>query len=106
MTIEQVEVVDFIGINKEEGCISLVISDHLEWDDESEKLLLLQEKINVYLSYIQSGQMFETHPEAVGLEAHIALTCKYQPNQEALNFFVLVAPIIEGVGFKFKWSVL
>ncbi|WP_372847477.1 DUF6572 domain-containing protein [Shewanella sp. Scap07] len=43
MTIEQLDKVDIIGVN--DSNIELIISDHLEWDDKNEKLLLLQDKI-------------------------------------------------------------
>ena len=41
MTIEQLDKVDIIAHDEEK--VTLVISDHLEWDDQNEKLLLLQE---------------------------------------------------------------
>jgi hypothetical protein len=42
MSIEQTDVVDFVGIDKKSGDALLTISDHLAWDqDEDEHLLLL-----------------------------------------------------------------
>jgi hypothetical protein len=105
MTIEQENVIDLIGLNEEENYISLIISDHLEWDDKNEKLLLLQGKVNSYLSYIESGQVYETHPESKDMDVQIVLTSMYEPNDEALKFFSLLSPIVEDAGFQFKWSV-
>ncbi|MEL6879444.1 MAG: DUF6572 domain-containing protein, partial [Cyanobacteria bacterium J06607_10] len=42
MSIEQKDKVDFIGINKETGYVSLAISDHLDWSDTQLHLQLLQ----------------------------------------------------------------
>lgn len=53
MSIEETEVIDFIGIDKEQGEVSLTISDHLEWDDNH--LFILQKKLNSYISFIESG---------------------------------------------------
>ena len=49
MTIEQLDKVDVIAHNDEK--VILVISDHLKWDDKNEKLLVLQDKLNLYLSF-------------------------------------------------------
>ena len=105
MTIDQEGVIDIIGVNEENQCISLVISDHLKWDEKNEKLLLLQSKINSYLSYVESGQIYEQHPNSKGLDVHIVLTCMHEPNSEGLKFFGIIAPIIEDAGFYFKWNV-
>ena len=36
MSIEQTDVVDFIGTDKATGLVILTISDHLDWSDEHE----------------------------------------------------------------------
>lgn len=105
MTIEQKSIIDIIGVNEEEKYISLIISDHLKWDDKNEKLLLLQSKINSYLAYIESGQIYEQHPDSQGLDVHIVLTCMHVPSSEGLKFLEMISPIIEDAGFCFKWSV-
>lgn len=105
MTIEQENVIDIIGVNEEKKYISLIISDHLEWDEKNEKLLILQNKINAYLAYIESGQIYEQHPNAKSLDVVIDLTCLHKPSTEGLKFLGMIAPIIEGAGFKFEWSV-
>jgi hypothetical protein len=104
MTIEQENVIDIIVVNEEEKYISLVISDHLEWDDKNEKLLILQSKINSYLAYIETGQIYEQHPDSRGLDVHIVLTCRHEPSPEGLNFLGLVTPVIEEAGLYFNWS--
>ena len=58
MSIEQSDKIDFISITKS-GKVQLTISDHLEWNNEEMHLLILQKKINAYLDYIQSEQIFE-----------------------------------------------
>lgn len=105
MTIEQENVIDIIAVNEEKKYISLIISDHLEWDEENEKLLLLQNKINSYLAYIETGQIYEQYPDSKGLDFHIVLTCMYEPSSEGLKFLRLVTPIVEEAGFYFEWSV-
>ena len=98
MSIEDLETVDFIGIENNEKVV-LTISDHLEWDQEH--LLLLQEKLNLYLSFIESGEIFESYPDAKGKAVKINVVCKHQPTEEALAFMGNVSSVISQAGFEF-----
>ncbi|HGG9806199.1 TPA: DUF6572 domain-containing protein, partial [Neisseria meningitidis] len=60
MSILEENVIDSASI--ENGILILTISDHLKWDNEH--LFLLQEKINSYIQYIESGQIFEDFGES------------------------------------------
>ena len=60
MSVEQADVIDFVSIDEEDNVV-LTISDHLEWDMENEHLLILQDKINAYLSSIESGDIYEKY---------------------------------------------
>lgn len=55
MSIIDKDKIDSIGINKDNGKVILEISDHLDWSCEYEHLVMLQDKINSYLSFIESG---------------------------------------------------
>ena len=106
MTIEQTEVVDLIGHDKENNRINLVISDHLKWDDKNEKLLLLQEKINSYLAFLESGEIYEHYPDAKYESFVIKLISKYKPNEEAEKFLNLAKNTIIEAGFNLNWGPL
>ena len=106
MTIEQENVIDLISHNEKEGYVALTIVDHLEWDDENKKLLQLQNKINAYLSFIESGEIEEEYPLSKGKNIRIQLNCMHEPNQDGLQFLDLIDPIITDAGFEFKWEVL
>jgi hypothetical protein len=56
MTIEDAGVVDAATIRA--GSVVLVISDHLDWVDERQHLLMLQGKINDYISFVESGEVW------------------------------------------------
>ena len=105
MTIEQTEVIDLISKNTQKGYVSLIICDHLEWDEKNEKLLVLQDKINSYLNFAESGQIFEEYPSAIGNKINIELDCMYYPSEEGVKFLTLIKPVIEGAGLTFKWRV-
>ena len=103
MTIEQLDKLDIIGTD--DSNIELVISDHLKWDNKNEKLLLLQDKLNLYLSFIESGEIYEHYPKAVGLPVKISIVSKYQPNSEAVKFLSLAAKTIKDAGFELSHEV-
>ncbi|HDR7643838.1 DUF6572 domain-containing protein [Bacillus mycoides] len=48
-----------------------------DFEDEEEHILLLQEKINTYLSFIETGEIYEVYPEAEGKQFVIKVHAKY-----------------------------
>jgi len=66
LTVVQTSIVDWMGIEKSTGHVSLTVVDDLDWSDEQSHLLLLQEKLNTYLAFIESGEVFERLVEEVG----------------------------------------
>jgi hypothetical protein len=55
MSLDNLEVVDAVGTEKDSGTIVLTILDAWDWDDQGQHLLALQAKINVYLGFVGSG---------------------------------------------------
>jgi len=99
MSVEQTEVVDFISINKETGFVILTISDHLEWISSStEHISVLQDKLNAYLRFVESGEIYETYPKAKGKQILIDIVGKYPPNKIALEFFEYASNLAESIG--------
>jgi hypothetical protein len=106
MSIEETNQVDFTSVDKAESRVQLSISDHLPWDrDEGEHLLLLQEKLNTYLAFIEGGQMVETYPWTKGLPVVISIYGKYPLSPEATRFFNLAKGSIENAGFDLEFKL-
>ena len=61
MSVEKKDIIDYI--TEENGKKMLSISDHLQWGD-LHHLYELQEKINMYLSAIETGQVSDYYPNA------------------------------------------
>src|SRR2546427_9504377 len=57
MPVENHGLVDAIGVVKESGAVALTISNHVDWEDSRAHLLSLQEKLNRYLAFIESGEL-------------------------------------------------
>jgi hypothetical protein len=101
MTITQTGVVDFITIN-DAGEAVLTVSDPLPWKRVDEHLSYLQEKLNTYLIFIESGQLYNEFPAAIGCPAVIEVVMKHDAPEKAFWFFDKAAAIIEGAGFQFR----
>jgi uncharacterized protein DUF6572 len=106
MSIEQTDRVDFVTIERESGDVWLTISDHLEWDQyEGEHLVLLQDKLNAYLRFIESGEIFEEVPEAKGRNLVINLAGKFPMNELAKRFFEKARAAIRDAGFDLQFHL-
>ena len=55
MSIEQADVIDGIGVRPDEA-VEMLISDHLQWDDE-QHLELLATKVETYANAGLSGEL-------------------------------------------------
>ena len=105
MAVDNPDVVDAIGIDRDTGDVVLSISDHLEWDEANEHLLVLQDKINRYLGFIDSGELLEEYPNAVSRPVRIDVCCKYQPADDGQRFLAQAREVIERAGWSFSWRV-
>jgi hypothetical protein len=104
LAIDNPNVIDVIGTDPTTCEVVLSIADHLEWDDDrSEHLLLLQEKINRYIGFIESGELLEFRPDAVSQPIHIHVVCKYPPSEDGERFLALARGTIEQAGWSFTW---
>ena len=106
MSIEQTEIVDFVNIDPKSGDAWLTISDHLPWEHgEGEHLLLLQNKLNAYLRFIESGDMFKEIPETKGQKVIINLVGKFPLSDKASLFFEKASAAIHAAGFKLQFKL-
>jgi hypothetical protein len=101
MTVEQIEVVDFVGIDAR-GRAVLTISDHLPWDDIKSHLFTLQEKLNAYLRFIEGGEMTGKSPQLAGRAIVISVFLEFPIPNEAEWFFAQSLAAIEAAGFGFE----
>lgn len=63
--------IDGIGKSKSENKLALMIADHLDWENELQHLTCLQDKINAYISFIESGQVYSLYPDAKSVDGYI-----------------------------------
>ena len=99
MTVEEVDKVDRIAFNRQNGDVLLVISDHLDWDEsEGEHLLALQGKLNTYLEFVESGQLYANYPRAIGKRIIFYVVGKFPLSDEASKLYGLAGKAIQDYG--------
>jgi hypothetical protein len=101
VSIEQPNVVDAIGVDRQ-GIVRLTISDHLQWDDGH--VVALQEKLNAYLRFVESGEVYASYPEAKGRGIAIDVVLKHRPNQSASSFLAQVTHTLADAGLRFGYG--
>jgi hypothetical protein len=107
MTVEEPNKIDFTAIEPQSGEMCLVISDHLDWDEqEGEHLLALQDKLNTYLAFIESGEIYTKLPKAIGRKIVIQVMGKFPLSAEASKFYRLAGKAIQDAGFSLRFKHL
>jgi len=106
MSVEQTDTIDFASIDKASSDLWLTISDHLPWDEnEGNHLILLQDKLNAYLRFVESGEVLEKVPGAEGRRIVINLVGKFPLRQKAASFLEKAHAAVEEAGFRLQFSL-
>ena len=105
MSIYDTDKIDAIGVDNNTGHLALFLIDGNDWEDEDHHLLLLQGKINLYLSYIESGQIMENYPDAADRAIEIVIHFQYEPLQKGIQFLKQVKNIIQDAGYLFDYHI-
>ena len=104
MTVEDAEQVDLVAQRETE--VRLVVSDHLDWSDELEHFRLLQNKLNAYLAFYESGRLFDTYPESRGKTPSIHISFLHAPTPHAESHLLQPATeVVATAGLTLSWSV-
>jgi hypothetical protein len=99
MSVEQTRVVDMIAENADDDEACLIITDHLEWgSSQPDHLLVLQEKINSYISFFESGEVFEGREHLRNRRLKLKVIGLYPLNAQAQEFYDRAGSILSGIG--------
>jgi hypothetical protein len=105
MSLENISVVDAVGTEPATDCVVLSILDSWDWSDERSHLLALQNKLNSYFNFIESGQIYEIYPAAEGRPLRIDLICRYPLPSIATGFLNIATTIAEQLAVSVRWKV-
>ena len=105
MSIEQTDVVDIVSTDRTTGHVVLTISDHLDWSDSTAHQRLLQNKLNRYLAFVESGEILQSYPDAKDRPIAFKVVFQFPPDEAGQAFLGKVRPIIESAGFSLRDEV-
>ena len=80
MKKQDVSFIDAIGVDKR-GNVVLSISGHIEWDATLQHIPVLRDKINSYLEFVESKQIYNGYPKAKGKAKIIEIISKLFPDK-------------------------
>ncbi|QIW20483.1 DUF6572 domain-containing protein [Bacillus thuringiensis] len=103
MGLRDLDEVDFMGYDKDEKIAYLVIDDEEDWKDEEKHVDLLEEKINLYLEFIEGGEVYERYPEVKGYSFVIKIFGKYRCTKWGKEFLEKVDEILVEAGYGFQY---
>jgi hypothetical protein len=104
MGVEQATVIDYIGIDAVSGAVHLTIVNALEWN--AAKLRLLQMKLNAYLAFVESGELYSAYPGAAGRPVVLDVRLTYWPDADATLFLERAAELIAKAGLTLQYGPL
>jgi hypothetical protein len=102
MTIEQRGIVDLISIPPNQQVAYLIVSDHLEWGvNDNEHCVLVQEKINEYLSFIEGGALIEARPDLKSKRLVLKVIGLHKPSLAGQSFYTKFSDALANTGYPF-----
>jgi hypothetical protein len=103
MSVADSNVVDAIGTMPDTEIVVLSISDHLGWGEQAgEHLLLLQSKINKYLQFIESDEIYTSFPSSKGKPIAVRVYFKYEPDDMGRQFLSRAEEVLRGAGIELQ----
>ncbi len=83
----------------------LSLIDALDWEDEPAHLRLLQSKLESYLTFVESGEVFESYPAARGKPVRIDAIFRYAPTDGAVELLQRAKDVAASVAVSLSWQV-
>src|SRR4051812_24620686 len=102
MSLRDVDVIDYIGINILFKQVYVGLFDDLDWHDEQLHQELLTKKIDRYTRYIRSGQLLLNYPKVRGYEIVIEYVSMHAMTPSACAFGKTRERLIRAAGFAVR----
>lgn len=104
MSILETRKVDMVAARPDSSVVKLVIADHLDWSEPERHCKLLQDKINTYILFVESGQLLRLDKPSVppSPEIHIVLVAEHgSVRPDVAEFFSRIERFLDDIGMKF-----
>jgi hypothetical protein len=93
--IDRMQMIDAIAHDPKTDEAVLVMNEPAEWSGSDEELHHLQERFNVYASFLLDGELVEAHPELASKKARIEVRCAHMPDARALELLGMIHDQLE-----------
>jgi uncharacterized protein DUF6572 len=103
MALDNPDVVDAVGIEKGSEFVALTIADSWDWQDAQRHLLALQAKVNAYFRFVESGQIWQSYPEAVGRQVVIDVVGRFPLPQIGIDFLQRASDACATLGVRIRY---
>ena len=100
MSVLNSDVLD--GVAHNNGELVMLISDHLDWSNEGEHLLALQDKINAYIAFWETMQYKKIYHGCSFASAKIELHEKYDPSPNFYKFLKTARNYMKKLNMKIE----
>ena len=84
-----------VGHDRQSDEVVLVMNEFAGWDGSDQRLFELQERFNVYVSFLLDGEMAEAYPELKGKQARIEVLCNEIPDARATELLGMIHDQLE-----------
>ncbi|MEZ2353247.1 DUF6572 domain-containing protein [Caballeronia sp. RCC_10] len=102
MSLRDVDVIDYIGINILFRQVYVGIFDDLDWQDEQLHQDLLTKKIDHYTRYIRSGKLLLNYPNVRGYEIVVEYVSMQAMTPSAVMFWKTREELLRGAGYAVR----
>jgi len=102
MSVVESNKIDAMGKSKENNELLFLITDHLDWENEHEHLVILQNKINSYLKFIESKQYADTYPQDTFDGYVLEIHFQNGMSENCLKFLDVVANQVEELNIRIR----
>ena len=105
MSVVDSKTVDGAALTNDKNGIILLITDHVDWRDEYEHLVMVQEKINAYISFLENKEYEDIYRGENIMYGIIEIHFLYTLTANAERFLQSVQDQVAELGVKIQYLV-
>ena len=105
MSVVDNKTIDGAALTDDKKGIVLLITDHVDWEEEYQHLLMLQEKINLYISFFEEKQYEDIYKGENIAHGIIEVHFLYSLTSNAEKFLQSVQEQVAKLGVKIQYCV-
>ncbi len=106
MSLDNPQIVDFLGTRRDRSAVVLTLVDDWDWTDEMRHLRALQRKLDAYFAFIASGELLAAYPDAVGSDIEIELIASLPIPKPGRELLEVASELAEGLSARLSYQVV